>query len=257
MKKYILLLCLICLIPLIAYAKGVYYYEAGQPSAPAGFCAGGELFCSEFNTDGEITWTTTTWGATEDCDGYDANGDWCDYDAIAPQPLVDGHGLGVRGANTVYGQKSFGSGVKEFYVEWTWQANTIGNVFSINITDVTNSTHVISAYTALSELKFYYDGVAKNVGTGDTLSADTTYHLGVYYKQSATDSSADGVIMVYMNTDGTAFDFADRIYSKTNLDIDTLNNAEAVRFRGPSTGNVGHYDNVKVVACSSNPWPES
>lgn len=27
MKKYILLLCLICLIPLIAYAKGVYYYD--------------------------------------------------------------------------------------------------------------------------------------------------------------------------------------------------------------------------------------
>src|SRR5574343_853614 len=68
----------------------------GGVSAPAGFCAGTELFCADFETDAQIAWTSTP--ATEDCDGYDADNDWCDYDITTH--LLGTASFGIRGART-------------------------------------------------------------------------------------------------------------------------------------------------------------
>jgi hypothetical protein len=253
MKK-LLFSVILCLIALPCFAQvftGVYtgMVGGGASGAATGFCLGTELFCATFETDSQITWTSTP--GTEDCDGYDTNGDWCDYDPNTPNPIAGSYGFGIRGLSTTIVSKALSSTTMEFYVEFTFQTNRSGSFDLLEIWDVTNNKYLLALYYSGTALTFYYDG-ASHVDSSSAMAANTTYHIGVYFKRATNATSTDGAITAWMNTDGSDFNSGDIIYGPTsNLDMNNAITAEQVYLVGPVTGSTAYYDNVKVVSGST------
>jgi len=247
MKKIPLILVYLCLMtsPVFAFSSAIQAV-IGASSAPSGFCAGTELFCATFEADGEITWTATP--GDEDCDGYDADNDWCDYDATAPNPLVGVHGGGIRGANTVYVSKTLTSTTKEFHTEFTWRTDAANTFHGFRLYDDTASKYTFSVYVMSSGvLSIYFDNGNSSL-TDDTISANTTYHIGVYFKEATNSTSLDGKITIWLNTDGSAFNAADIIHGPlTNLDCNNGLTTRTIMLQGPVANKINYYDNVKVI----------
>ena len=239
---------LIVLYSSVCYAGG-WYYGAVDVSAPT------YLFEADFETDGMISWDITP--GTEDCDGYDADGDWCDYDTT--QYAEGSHSLGIRGAYTnQYMEKTVTGSSTEFYIDyWTrFDALTSSN-YNIRVEDSSNAYDLSVLVFTNGALYVYYNASAANeVSSASLISADTWYHIGIYYKQETTPgSSGDGVMRVYVRSDATAFSYSDVEIEATDLTTGTVD-ADSILFRAPNTGLTQWYDDV--IMDSGDPgWPTS
>jgi len=218
-------------------------YIAGVPVSGGDFCSGTELFCADFETDGMITWDSTP--GDEDCDGYDADGDWCDNDSTTYKN--GSHALGVCGENTNYLAKAFSSDDDEFYIEY-WQRTTspVASQGAHGI-QIFNDDYCVLRLLRLmgGELRIYHMDNAAYAATTGALAEDTWYHIGIHFKKAA----GTGIVRVWQNTDGGEFDVSDLIYSRT--DATGAYDGAQIRFPGPVNTDatyVNYFDDVKVIS---------
>lgn len=244
-KTFIVLILSIMFIPFVADARSVNVV-VGQPTAaaPASYCAGTELFCSTFES--ATTWDATN--GTSDCDGYDTDGDYCDGDTTTY--VIGAKSLGIMGSSSYYVQETLTStGQSEFYIEgWIRFDNLIGakaclTTFNSGTNEVVNFRLDTDA-TFLARVK----DTATVVDSNFAMSADTWYHVGVYFKKQNVGN--DGIVRIWINTSTTAgFSVTDFKVGSTTVDTGTYT-ANNIRFRGEAAGEVIYYDNMKVVGGS-------
>ena len=118
----------------------------------------------------------------------------------------------------------------------------------------TNSTKVLSLDGDSDDtllIKVNDNGTV--IDTADTILNSTWYHIGVYYyEEQGVD---DGVVTVWMNTDGTDFDAGDVISTGSAYDTGTTD-AGYIRLRGPVGGKINYIDNIQMVNGAPS-WPDS
>jgi hypothetical protein len=219
-------------------------------SGAEAYCGGGELFCATFESDAEISWDSTP--GAEDCDGYDANGDWCDYDSS--NGLQGSYGCGIRGDYSNYLSEALSSTTDEFYVEFWWKADDVTSANILALVDAGDSTHIARVRIGADDtIEIYLVSSASIKDSGDTLSDDTTYHIGYYYKEET--GSNDGISRIWMNTDGSEFDAGDLILDDSAGDTGSTD-VGTIRLRGPTSNHTGIWDNVQVIDGAPS-WPTS
>jgi len=247
-------LLLVCL-PLLLLAAGIpvdaktnYYLGAhGASAPPSGFCQGTELFCMDCEEDGQISWTSNFPDA-EDCDRYDADGDWCDQDSSAK----DGDFcLGVRGSGaSKFARKNLTSSASELYGFGWYKTNSGSYADSRAIYFEDNSNNQVFAIGKDSNygLNAYCNGSTYDAGN-DHIPNNTYVFIGYYYKQETQDGNNDGILRVWLNTTGDEFDGADLLINETT--VNTISNAAAkIRIGGPYSGYTNWRDNFKVISGS-------
>lgn len=253
MKRLLILILFVCSLVVASplYAFDPLLVFSGQPEGEETFCTGGELFCADFETDGMIEWDSTP--GTEDCDGYDADDDWCDYDTS--NPMVGPHHMGIRGTNAL--QEALTSTATEFYIDFVWDTNRAsGATSTFWAYNITNSIQIAGVYISAGLEIYVYLEDGNYLDTNISITYGTMYRIGLYYKKSTTTESNDGIVRVWINTDLSSFDDEAPDYSNTSLDCNLQYNAEAARFKGPATGQQNYYDNAKID--SGDPgWPTS
>lgn len=217
---------------------------------PPGFCSGSELFCATFETDAEITWDSTP--GAEDCDGYDTDGDWCDYDSS--RTLVGSYCFGIRGNYTQYCIKSLGGTYSEFYVELFIQIDTSrASTYGRFIYDVTAGDYCLGLAWDPDSFVIQVNSRDVDLDTGVAMSEDTTYHIGVYYKKET--GSNDGVVRIWVKEGTDDFVGSDLKYNSSAVDTGDFD-GEAVYLGGNEAADEVFYDNVKVVSGEPS-WPTS
>ena len=236
-----------------ANGRSVYRVNGRQvsntPSAPSSeLCEGGELFCSDFETD--VSWDTTT--DPEDA-ALTADGDWTDQDSA--NAINGTYSLSIRGGATVYVQKQF-SETDEFYIEgWFRTPSDLTSwVGPVSVWDTGVSNTVLSFTTSTSTLKLLHNGVTSDLS--GTLSPSTTYRFGIYCNQETVPSSSgDGIYRVYIKTSAADFVAGDMKLNITNAETGNVN-AAYIRFRGPGTGLINTIDD-SIIKSGDPGWPTS
>lgn len=231
----------------------------GYASAAAGYCAGTELFCSTFES-------TTSWDAangTSDCEDFNddgspgSDGDYCDGVTYTGLYAIDSKSFCIRGASTYYVEKNLSTADQgEYYVE-AW----------IRFDDAAqNQSLLLSTSTNVYQLGFYLDAGgtfvvythdgASSYDTNYAMSADTYYHVGVYFKVEDNDLNDNGILRVWINTStSSGFTASDYQAAGSSTSANTgVTLTDKIRLRGEAAGETECYDNVKVVSCSGTPW---
>lgn len=247
MRKKLSLLLLLLLIPTLAYAWGVMIIGGGVPTATP-YCSGSELFCTTFEAGDDITWDTET--DPEDCDGYDADGDWCDDETTIYKNGSEG--FGIRGQSADYVEEALSTiDQTEFHVEFWWRVTNVWSNYGLSIPGVLRF-RTDTAGKIYLEMK----GTTNDLDTGYTISNDTWYHIGVHVKLEVAGGD-DGIVRMWVNTTGDDFVFGDLEFSDIAVDTGT-NNADNLQLRGPAsaTGVIGYFDDVKVKTGAPS-WPTS
>ena len=210
------------------------------------------LFEAGFETDGMISWDYT-YGA-EDCDGYDASGDWCDYDTT--QYHGGTHSLGCYALSNSIVTKNLSGSSTEFYIDaWIRFDALTANVYSFKIThsDTTSDMSLLFLTSGIVYVS-HADGATQSASS--TVVANTWYHIGIYMKQETTPgSSGDGIVRAYLRTDATAFSYSDVILEDTTVATGTVD-ADVLVFRGAGAGETHWYDDV-IFDAGDPGWPTS
>lgn len=250
------LISLICVLLSLTVAEArVTTVVVGQPLSTSSetvfTCGGSELFCADFETNGMISWTGTP--AAEDCDGYDADQDWCDYDATSPAPLKGTHSFGLRGTSSTNANKSIASSVSEFYIEFTVRITSTASGY-LPIRVLSSSTNMASVYNNAGTLRVHH-GTSYTNTSFTTFSNNTTYHMGVYYKAQTGSGTTDGIARFWINTSGD-FVVGDLKLSVTNGNFGYGLATTIMRIYGIETGQTVYVDNVRIVSGAPS-WPTS
>ncbi len=225
---------------------GVTFTQAG----------GGPLLSIDFESDPAASWDATPFtlsSKAEDCDGYDADGDWCDYDATTYKNGT--HALGIRG--DYYIRKDISS-TTEFYVEFWWYTSyTDWTQSRMSFKTSDGSQTVMEFRTSTQgngEAWFYTNNGSTYQDVNWEPAASTWHHIGIYYKAGAT-GTGDATIIVWTNTDGGEFDAADLKVNVTNTNS-ISGGAVRVQLHGANAGQTGFWDDV-VVTDGAPSWPTS
>lgn len=253
MKKLLIAIALI-LLAYPSWAGGLMMVGGGIPATAASFCAGTELFCSTFES--ATSWDATN--GTSDCDGYDTDGDYCDGDTTTYKNGAKS--FGIMGTNTYYVYKAFASADQtELYWEmWYYIASGTGSSFD-GSTGVVRSDGIAIAtiYNTWGNLYFVTKGGSTAIDTTQDVVADTWYHIGIYWKIETGDGTANnGIVRVWVNTDGGTFDAGDIKYNSTSVDTGTAAEtfgADGVRINGPEPSYINYVDDFKVIS-GACPW---
>lgn len=219
--------------------------------ALSSLCVGGELFCTDFETD--PTWDASN--GTEDCDGYDTDGDYCDDDTTTYKNGAEA--FGAQGASTYYLQEALSSTDQtEFYFEVWWRIDDT----SLGQTGpgVYNSGHLQVAVLDASygTPRVVTKGGSSVLASSGTMAADTWTHYGVYFKNESSAELNDGVVRMWYNTDGGEFDAADVIYNNAAADCGSSAegyNGDEIRVVGPHAGYIAWTDDF-VVKSGAPSW---
>jgi hypothetical protein len=251
MKKLILALLFLLLSCSISFAENQQLAWIGpviagsSNSSPESYCSGTELFCSTFESPS--SWSATN--GTSDCDGYDADGDYCDGDTSTY--AIGAKSLGLRGSSSTYVNANLSSlDVGEFYLEsWVRFDDAVSNLGWVVRTTTSTDIIKLAVDAGGSITVATKDGVTV-LDTNYTVSADTWYHIGVYLKVETAAENNDGVIRVWINTSTTAgFSSGDYQSDASSTSVDTGTAlADVIWFRGEATNEVIYYDNVKVIS---------
>jgi hypothetical protein len=224
------------------FAQGPFgmLFSGQENAGGVAFCSGTELFCADFETDSMITWTSTP--GAEDCDGFDADGDWCDY--YATSPLLGSYSLGIRGTTPI--TKTFTES-SEYYFEATYKISDPTSTSIVQIRDIAGTSTICFLTADASDLlTVSCSNGAASYNTTLTLLANTSYHLGLYVKFETGSANNDGIVRVWSNTTGNAFIAGDLILNR-NGDANTgVVTAGMWRVSSPS-GIIKYIDNSKVV----------
>ena len=243
----------IYLIGLLCWLSACGGASAGWVINPF-FDGGGEpepgiLFQADFETDGQISWDSTP--AAEDCDGYDAADDWCDYDTT--QYHGGSHSLGLRGSYLTYVEKSLTGSSTEFYIDsWIRIENISNGAYSFRVQHSDGSADISCTTTSAGAIRIYYNNSASNlISDSSLISASTWYHIGIYYKQG----TGNGILRVYLRSDATSFSYSDVVIESTSITTGTVD-ADIIRFRGADSLYIHWYDDIFFN--SGDPgWPTS
>lgn len=214
-------------------------------SGGASYCTGTELFCSTFEST--TTWTASN-PASADC-SYTSDGTWCDGDTGTY--LFGSKSFGVRGSTSYYSEKDFTSTAQtEFYIEgwFRWSAVSSG-VATFKVSDTSSHDVIAPNLSASNYYQVRVKDLATTVATTYAISANTWYHVGIYFKRETTpDTSNDGVVRVWINTSTTAgFTSSDLKVSSTDVDTGSYTGSKWYQ-RGCASGSYHRYDNVKVTS---------
>lgn len=245
------LLMVAALLPSVTWGWGVAAMTGG--AVAASFCAGTELFCEDFEG------ADTSWDATNgsvDCDGYDADGDYCDDEATVYKNGSEA--LGIRGSATYYVSENLTSADQgEFYIEGWYRTASTGTA-GFDTFGVFTSTgyEVACLYNNWGALYYATKGGSVTVDTTYDLSDNTWIHYGLSFKIETSAVANDGVIRVWVNTDGGTFDAADIKYSSAAVDTGATGDGYAgdrYIFRGPEASVTAYWDDTKVIS-GACPW---
>jgi len=245
MKRILILTIL--LMSSLAWAGSTTVVVGQGGGAPVAFCSGSVLFCEDFEG------TDTSWDVAEslDCDGYDSDGVYCDDDTSVS--MEGSEVLGVRGPNTDYIQEALSSSDQtELYFEVWWRVNNVSGVRSGPGCYTSGGYQSISLDQSWGTLRAIIKGGTAGLNTSKTdFAANTKYHIGVYWKIETAAGNNDGIVRVWMNTDGGEFDAADLILNNTSVDTGAESEgwqADVWRIPGPAAGYVSYTDNNRAVA---------
>ena len=249
MKKLILF---ILLFPVLAWAgPGYMVYDSNAvPAAP--FCTGGTLFCADFETQDMIDWDTISGGA-EDCDGYDADGDWCDYEGTTVKN--GSRSFGIRGSGgTYYFREALSSTATELYAELWFQTNSGANSdYHILIFEDSSNKELVSVRKdADYGLNAACNGTTWDAGNGHIL-AETWVHIGLHYKEETGAGNKDGIVRVWLETDGDGFEAGELLVNQATVDTLSADVAK-IRLSGTAANKICYRDDVKVTSGTPS-WP--
>jgi len=250
MKRILILTIL--LMSSLAWAGSTTVVVGQGGGEPAGFCSGSELFCEDFEGD-DVTWDAVGGEAALDCDGYDADGDYCDDETTTYR--VEGEQcFGIRGTNTYYVSEALSSANQtEFYYELWYRVTGTGTVFdgSVGVFNAAGQ-RIAVLYNSWGNIYFSTKGSARYPDTTVDIVANTWYHFGVYYKMETGVVNNDGIVRVWMNTDGEEFDAGDLKYSATNVDTgytsESLGDGDEIRIEGQEAAYTCYIDDFQVVS---------
>lgn len=255
----------------------IQQYNAAA-AAGAAFCAGGELFCDDFEgtdtswliarmmdadcvglDDPEECCTGSGTGTCQSCNLTD-DGEMCDDSPnYAANATGSSEGISFVGNyNESYVIETLSSADQtEFYIEaWVRYEDNTGSASVVLESDASyDVVRFGSSTTLLVEVK----SGNVDLDTGDSVTADTWYHVGVYYKQETASGADDGTVRVWRNEDGTEFDAGDLISDDWEGNVDTgTTGADQIQIRGNSTSGsiVTDKDDTKVITGAPS-WPIS
>jgi len=250
MKKLILF---ILLFPVLAWAgPGYMVYDT---AAPAPFCTGGTLFCADFETQDMIDWDTISGGA-EDCDGYDADGDWCDYEETTVKN--GSRSFGIRGSGaSYYFREALSSTATELYAELWFQTNALATATTADrhiviFEDSSNKELVSVSRNASYCLSAACNGKTWDAGNG-YISAETWVHIGLHYKEETGAGNKDGIVRVWLETDGDGFEAGELLINQATVDTLSADVAK-IRLSGTGPDKICYRDDVKVTSGTPS-WP--
>jgi len=248
MKRILILTIL--LMSSLAWAGSTTVVVGQGGGGPAGFCSGSELFCEDFEGD-DTSWDATS--GTVDCDGYDADGDYCDDETTTYKNGSEA--FGIRGTNTYFVQEALSSADQtEFYFElWMRIASSTASFFDGAVGVFNDAERRIAVvFNLWGSLFFATKGGSTYPDTTYDISANTWTHIGVYYKMETGAANNDGIVRVWVNTDGGEFDVGDLVYSSTTVDTghttDSLGDGDEIVIQGPGSGYTHYIDDFKVTA---------
>jgi len=242
MKK---LIFIILLFPVLAWAGPGYMVcdSNAVPAAPATFCDTAGIFCMDAESGGQVTMVA----GSSDCDGYDADGDYCLQDGTTYKNGT--HALGIRGSGaTYYCREALDSSVSEFYAEFWYRTNAdgIGDTRALLFEDASNGAVVAVTRDNNEGVNAVCNGTTYDPGNNH-IPEDTWVYIGLYYKEETGPGNNDGIVRVWLNTDGGTFDAADLLINQTAVDT-VSNDAAKIRMGGPYSGKVCWRDDVRVVS---------
>lgn len=251
--KSISITCFIVLVSFcFVFASGIC--KGKKKEIGASLCVGGELFCTDFETGNDPVWDATN--GTEDCDGYDTDGDYCDDDTTTYKNGAEA--FGAQGANTYYVEEALSSADQtSFYIEGWWR---IDDTFSTQSgPGVYNSAgyQVAVIDASYGTIRYVGKGGSTVTATSGSISADTWLHFGLYNQCETGDGSGDdGIVRIWINTDGSDFDAGDVVLNNTAMDNGSSSegyNGDTVRFVGPRAGYIAWTDDP-VVKSGAPSW---
>lgn len=230
--KTIILLLSISVAFCLAFTAGGTFGVGTGAGGGATFCTGSELFCDDFEGS-DTTWTEVS--TTADCDGYDADGDYCDDETTLPK--VGSECLGVMGIGTTYAvQATLSSPSSELYFDGYVKMTdvTTAEIFTLRSADALVVRILLSSG---SLLRLADVGGTLATASTDAVSADTWFRLRVYYKEET--GSDDGIVTVWVG-DGLT-----QVINYTTMNTGSADIAH-IRFGGPSAGQINYFDNCAV-----------
>lgn len=248
MNRYLLLNLFVVLLVASACHAGWYYgavESGGEP--PQEY-----LFHADFETDAQVPWDYT-YGA-EDCDGYDAGGDWCDYDST--QYHGGSHSLGCYSSNSSVVSKNIAGNSSEFYIDaWIMVTGLPATVYSFRV-ERSDTAYVLSVVILNTGMLYISHGGGPTQSDAGIIAPNTWYHIGIYVKQEvAPGSSGDGIIRAYLRTDSAPYTYSDVVLERTNTATGVVS-ADVFIFRGGATSTAHFYDDVYLGAGDPG-WPDS
>ena len=221
------------------------WYYAGSSVEAEAYCGGSELFCEDF----EGTDTTWTVGAgTLDCDGYDTAGDYCDDDTTYFKNGTEGL-AGLGGGAEWYFYTAI-STTQEFYMEWWYRTSTDVTDAPMRFFVNSGSSTVETCYGYINSTSYLRvitnDGATALNATTQAFSAESWYHVGIYYKEETAPADNDGIVRAWINTDGSTFDSGDVVINSEAVDTGNFD-GNRVYFKGQNTGLIHAFDDAQVV----------
>jgi len=198
--------------------------------------------------------TTVSWDVNfpdaEDCDGYDADGDWCDQETSVVWQGI--YSLGVRGSGTTkYAIKNLSSSASECYVEYAYYTTAPSTGRILALIDSGNNDVFRPSKDGDNTLIINIGATAYD--TGHLIPQTNWYRIGIYYKEETGDGNNDGIARIWIRTDTSDFTVDDLIYSNTSLDTPS-NDCAKIKVGGPYAGYINYFDNIKVTSGEPS-WP--
>lgn len=239
MKKLILLsIILIYSFTVHAAGPAMMALVSGGGSAEIPYCTGtgGELFCSTFESS--TSWDSTS--GTSKCDGYTSDGDFCDGESSVY--VIGTKSLGIRGSSSYYVEKTLStSGQTEFYIEAWVRWSYVGGSNSFIVMQSSGSKDTVRLSLSSGSVIIVTNDGLTTTSTTCSVSANTWYHVGLYYK-------SDGTLRYWQNT-ATSSGFS-AIDNCLNSSVTTGSLVgDYIRLRGSSAGgDMEYYDNFKIIA---------
>jgi hypothetical protein len=221
----------------------------GQPVAAgeAAYCSGSELAC--FTFESVTSWDVSN--GTSDCD-LDDDGDYCDGDTSVK--LFESKSLGLAGTNSnAYLRKNLSSADQgEYYLEgWVRFDDTAGAGQVLKI-QASNANEQIRIELINPDKYWRIETADTAVGFDSTTAPSNSawYHIGVYFL--AETGSDNGTVRMWVNDSTTTGDFdAGDIIINEDGDVNTgTTESDLISLGGHASGEVIHFDNVKVVSGS-------
>jgi len=213
--------------------------------------------------DSILGWTNLT-EATIFSDNFDDN-DISDWDTVESGITVEGGQLKINattGANyRVY--TALGGSYSELNVTWKfimksgytgWASGEFARGSGLRSTGLKYAMLGVEDDSGTKRWHYYYNNdsaSAEGIVTGTTVSDDTEYTLGIYFKAATAPGANDGIYQFFVDNS--------LIYSITNADSDTVVFNQALVGMGwVSTMNAIFYeDDYAIYAPVSNLWSNS